>query len=145
MSQWALWSVCLCDHPILYQYLTPRVGFWKDGGGRKWERCLIGKSALPFFLSFSFFLSFLLSFFLSFFLLSLALSLSLLPSLLPSFLSFFMPMCVCEFWIAQKLKSFPFDGVLGSWNTVNIRRISMGPAWRPFRLLWPKTKFAWWM
>lgn len=64
-----------------------------------------------------------------------------------SFLSSFLLsyLCVCEIWVAQKLKSFPFDGVLGSWNTVNIRRISMGPAWRPFRLLWPKTKFAWWM
>nr|XP_045231845.1 MAGUK p55 subfamily member 3 isoform X3 [Macaca fascicularis] len=32
-----------------------------------------------------------------------------------------------------------------SWNMVNIRKISMEPAWRPFRLLWPKTKFVWWM
>lgn len=51
----------------------------------------------------------------------------------------------CDVGASQKQKFFLFDGVLGSWNMENIRRISTGPAWRPFRPLWPKTKFVWWM
>ncbi|XP_060059402.1 MAGUK p55 subfamily member 3 isoform X3 [Erinaceus europaeus] len=32
-----------------------------------------------------------------------------------------------------------------SWSMVNIRKICMEPACRPFGLRWPKTKFVWWM